>query len=461
MARPARSAGLIAVVLAAAAVLAACDPGFSYWVRNDTDSELTVSFEGQWFAVPAGGAGRGPSSLGVFEGPIEVADAACSSLAVLDASTQEGMVVIDGSGMRLEDLSGSSASDFDALPQAGLAETDRCYGLVRPVTSGGPSFAPAGQSILLIGGPNKDVSRIETDGSGLTVVAATPVWEQLLSTDQAGRSVVVDTVGEAGIGAIVRSDDDGPLEPVVPDGWGSDLSPDGSSIAFMRGTDAYEHGRLFVLDLAGTERQVAPDAMAVRWSPDGAWLAYEVWVGPTFGQNDLWVVHPDGTGARRLTGPGERGRYVVWAPDSRGLAWTRYGDEEASVPSILLFDLADPTGTAGRVLPGTPVGGWLADDWSPDGKSLLVDLYGAGGQGDEARVAGVDLASGEITPLSDPPEFGADGQARWSDDGRSILFLRGGDGEYFELWVMAADGASEHLVASGVSEATWGPPASP
>ena len=117
--RLARSAARVVLVVAAAAVLVGCDPGFSYWVRNDTGSELTVSFEGQWFAVPAGTSGRGPSSLGVFEGPIEVADAACGSLAVLGATTQEGMVVVDDSGARLDDLSGSSAAEFDALPQTG------------------------------------------------------------------------------------------------------------------------------------------------------------------------------------------------------------------------------------------------------------------------------------------------------------------------------------------------------
>ena len=262
-------AALITLLIAAAAVLTACDPGFSYWVRNDTDQELTVSFDGQWFVVPAHGAGRGVSSLGVYEGSIEAADATCASLSVLEATTQEGLVVIDAAGTRLEDQSGNTAEQFDALPQNGLEETERCYGLVRPGPSAASWSAVPNQGILLIGGPDKDIQRIATDGSGLSVLAATQTWEQLLSTDASGRSLVADTVGTVGVGAIVRSDDEGPLEPVITDGWGSDLSPDGSSIAFMRGADAYEHGHLFVQGLDGIEHEVAVDSLAVHWSPDG------------------------------------------------------------------------------------------------------------------------------------------------------------------------------------------------
>ncbi len=456
-----RTAALLAIMVAAVGVLAACDPGFSYWIRNDTDQELTVSFEGQWFVVPAQGAGRGVSSLGVYEGSIEIADATCASMTVIEATTQEGLVVIDGAGTRLEDQSGNTSEQFDALPQNGLEETDRCYGIVRPGPSTTASSDISSQGLLLIGGPNKDIQRIATNGSGLSVLSATDTWEQLLSTDAAGRSVVADTVGAAGVGAIVRSDDDGPLKPVVAAGWGADLSPDGASIAFLRGADAYEHGHLFVLGQDGTEHEVAADSLAVHWSPDGGWLAYEVWVGPTYGDNELWVVHPDGTGARRLTSATERGSHAVWAPDSRRLAWTHYPPGEASVPSILLFDLDDPTDTVGRTLSGGPDGGWAPDGWSPDGRRLLVELYGAGDQGSTARIATVDLASQAVVTLSDPPEFVADGQARWSSDGTSILFLRGGEGEYFELWVMDAAGDAEHLVATGVAEALWDPAQTP
>lgn len=53
------------------------------------------------------------------------------------------------------------------------------------------------------------------------------------------------------------------------------------------------------------------------WSPDGRWLAYSTYEGK------IWRVHPDGSG-RQLIGeaPGEEPRSLLWAPDSRHLAYT-------------------------------------------------------------------------------------------------------------------------------------------
>ena len=89
-------------------------------------------------------------------------------------------------------------------------------------------------------------------------------------------------------------------------------SPDGSQIAFERG------GAIWRMRASGVDqRMVVRDALSVAWSPDGRWL------GLTRGDGSIEVVHPDGTGRRRVArlehysskfGFGEA---VEWTPDSR------------------------------------------------------------------------------------------------------------------------------------------------
>ena len=95
-----------------------------------------------------------------------------------------------------------------------------------------------------------------------------------------------------------------------PPPWGEygapTWSPDGQRIAFVSGW-----GRTSTLATAnrdGSElRRVTPRRISggdafeggPAWSPDGHWLAFES--DDTRGHADLYLIHPDGTGLRRLT----------------------------------------------------------------------------------------------------------------------------------------------------------------
>jgi Tol biopolymer transport system component len=59
---------------------------------------------------------------------------------------------------------------------------------------------------------------------------------------------------------------------------------------------------------------------AVAWSPDGVWLAFVL--APGGGMNtQVYVVHPDGTGLRRLTAGGkENARLGPFSRDGAHLA---------------------------------------------------------------------------------------------------------------------------------------------
>jgi Tol biopolymer transport system component len=108
---------------------------------------------------------------------------------------------------------------------------------------------------------------------------------------------------------------------------GADWSPDGSRVAFAaiksggRFTDA-----LFVVSADGTGlRQIVPSgvgALSAQWSPNGAQIAF---TSRCCGLPQAWVVHPDGTGLRRVTTAVDGAFFLtpVWSPDSTKLLFNK------------------------------------------------------------------------------------------------------------------------------------------
>jgi len=79
------------------------------------------------------------------------------------------------------------------------------------------------------------------------------------------------------------------------------ISPSGGAIAWTISDPSL--GGVWVMDRAGTNRRlVMRDAQTPAWSADGVWLAVSAASARNANQIRIWVVRPDGTGARQLTG---------------------------------------------------------------------------------------------------------------------------------------------------------------
>lgn len=118
-------------------------------------------------------------------------------------------------------------------------------------------------------------------------------------------------------------------------------SPDGTRLAFLTNRD-FTIGGIHVLDMTtGQSTALNIPAATPRWSPNGDLIAY-VALPHGFGYLDhhmmsgygeLWVVRPDGTGARRVTKtshiflPG-----LDWSPDGKYLIGT--GQQGAAVTVV-------------------------------------------------------------------------------------------------------------------------------
>jgi len=87
-------------------------------------------------------------------------------------------------------------------------------------------------------------------------------------------------------------------------------SPDGSKIAFMSSRSGNSL-QVFVMNADGTGvvqvTSAAADAEYPSWSPDGAHLAFDR-------GGDVWLVMPDGSDLRQITGGNAADYFARWRP---------------------------------------------------------------------------------------------------------------------------------------------------
>ena len=135
-----------------------------------------------------------------------------------------------------------------------------------------------------------------------------------------------------------------------------------------------------------------------KWSPDGAWIAYEH--GDPFRRGGIRLVRPDGTDDRALT-PATLvfENAFSWAPDGRAIVYSGYDQygPYLNVNDLYLYDLV--TGKTRRLTWGAraynPV-------FAPDGKSVLFAQNVGGDR--SPRLARLELDTGEIAVVQEFPE---------------------------------------------------------
>ncbi len=126
-------------------------------------------------------------------------------------------------------------------------------------------------------------------------------------------------------------------------------SPDGTRVAFVSDRGHRSRFTLRVLTIAsGAETELALDGLDPRWSPDGTWIALNL-----ISDNAVWVVHPDGSEAHRVT-PDNFGNIagagLTWSPDGKYLI----GVDDLG---MVLFDL-DGNGVRLPATNGNTVPSW-------------------------------------------------------------------------------------------------------
>ena len=161
------------------------------------------------------------------------------------------------------------------------------------------------------------------------------------------------------------------------------------------------------------------------WSPDGKWVAFlRTPTGPALeaAASALWAARADGTGAHRVSAPGEDVAQWAWGPAGAGgetLAFSSFSSPSATAGDIFL--------ASGPTMPRrfASYAGLIGFSWSPSGNALAVS-YRKG----PVDQPGTGEGFLEIRPLDGRAgrtvyrlaDFGYVDLAGWWPDGKGLLF---------------------------------------
>src|SRR5262249_38646699 len=146
-----------------------------------------------------------------------------------------------------------------------------------------------------------------------------------------------------------------------------------------------------------------------KWSPDGKRVAY---VSDQSGREEVWVADIEGRNAKKLSDADTEKSNLAWAPDSKSLAYS------SSDHKLYVVDLAT---AQAKAVAQNDAGNIQGPEFSPDGKWISYTKQ----DGDlRPHVHIVSAAGGDEHRLNDDVLFATTG-ARWSHDGRKLVFLGG------------------------------------
>lgn len=273
----------------------------------------------------------------------------------------------------------------------------------------------------------------------------------------------------------------------------ADPSPDGRWLLYTQDQGGNEKPNLFVLPPTGGQPRNLTNTSgvgyrAIQWSPDGRRLAFAA-EREAPGEYAVYLLEPTTGAVERVAGtePGQCDQ-LRWSPDGRRLALTRTRDYVTSGVSVLDLE----TGEERVLLPIREGASSSAEGWTPDGR-LVVNS-----DANERRTPGVALlriedgafewpvlgdwessaldvspAEGRLVYLRNeggnhrvfvreldgaeqevPLPAGVLLDAKFSPDGRRLLFLHASADSPYEVWVYEIGGALRQLSSSLVGGLT-------
>lgn len=231
-------------------------------------------------------------------------------------------------------------------------------------------------------------------------------------------------------------------EPGAIDLWPC-FSPDGKTVLFSRTMDKGQTWDLFVVPAAagGEPRRLSAAPLPVSgtrasWSRTSNLIAF---TGETSASTSVWLINPDGTGARRVQASGlsDAVFYPSWYPEGKTLAVVDFGGGSGGVIKVidLAAEAATPLTSRQDVFAGKP-------SVSPDGRWIVMAGQANRGQPYDQLKNAIWLRDGEGKLQQLDSEQGR--APVWSPDGRWVTFQsdRGSPEHLYAVFIARPNGES-------------------
>jgi dipeptidyl aminopeptidase/acylaminoacyl peptidase len=259
------------------------------------------------------------------------------------------------------------------------------------------------------------------------------------------------------------------------------IAPNGAHVAYTVSTPDWEQNeyisQIWLVETdadQATPRQLtfAKEAShSPRWSPDGQWLAFLSKRGGDE-HTQVYRMSPFGGEAERLTELETDVKTIKWSPDGACIAYTtpdpesdarkqrkkKYGDyhvEDQDYVRSHLWLLRLEGKKCHKLTDGSEFH-VVNFDWHPDGDRIAFEARPTPDfrDWDQSRILVVDLPTLQVTPLTQA----GNGSPRWSPDGSQIVFSRYGTPTYYannELCVMPGAGGNARVISEAFDETIW------
>jgi Tol biopolymer transport system component len=161
------------------------------------------------------------------------------------------------------------------------------------------------------------------------------------------------------------------------------------------------------------------------------------------GNDEIYLMKPDGSGVRRLTNDPAKDLEPAWSSNGAQLAFVR----QQSGSDLEIYKMnADGSGLS-RLTQDSATD--ASPTWSPDGTEIAF----VNNRGGHAQLYRMGADGSGVTPLTN--SSASDGTPAWSPDGARLAFSRSGD-----IYVMNATGSGVTRLTSGSDvdrEPAWSP----